>query len=340
VTPLPPKSAGAPGSPSRRDWLAHAVLFAVAALLALQFTNLHFAMNDVFAPGSLRSLVEHSAPTPFQYRILVPALIERIHGAELAPRLGLRAEDTAALLECLCVLGIYFGMRALLMDFGLSSLAGSAAALGVFYCLPFNFLLARYNTVWFVWDLPSVMFFTLGLHLLQRRRWAVYYPLFALATLNKESTLFLALVQLFTEFGVRPWRSVGLHFAAQLALWSLIKYVLYRCCAGNEGWGVLANMLVGNLEALQKPATLLLIASSFGFLWIPVVALQHRIREPFIRRSVWVLVPFALAAARVGVIFEMRIWGELTPLILLGFFGVLRGSLAREAPGEEGRQTG
>jgi hypothetical protein len=332
------RARGSPGTlaPSpRREWLAQALLFAVAALLALQFTNLHVAMNDVYAPGSLRSLIQRTAVTPFQYRILVPAVIEWIHGRELAPRLGLEPEDTAVLLECLCVLGIYFGMRALLMDFGLGALASSAAALAVFYSLPFNFLLARHHPLWFVWDVPSVLFFTLGLHLLYRGRWAVYYALFALASLNKDTTIFLALVQLLTGLGVQSKRSVWLHFAGQLALWCAMKFVLYRCYLENPGWGAMPNMLLSNLRSLQEPVLLLLTASSFGFLWIPVVALQHRVRETFIRRSIWVLVPFALAAARVGIVFELRIWGELTPVVLLGFFGVLRGCLAPRAQGPQ-----
>jgi hypothetical protein len=311
-----------------RDRALSAALLTVAALLSLYFATLRIELNDDFEPASLRQLIARTAVTPFQYRLLVPTIVRSIHGPELETRLGLTPEDTTVVIDVVCVFASYLGLRALLRGQGWSDPRASSAALLIFYMLPFHYLLARHSPLRFVWDMPALMFFTLGLAALQRRSWSVYYPLFGIATFNKDTTIFLAFTQLVTDWGSVLRRRALAHFACQVAIWLAIRFALQRAFADNPGWGAMPNAISSNLRALLSPALLLVIASSFGFLWLPVVFLHQRIEGRFARRAVWVLVPFALGAMVVGSIYELRIWGELIPLIALAFLEIARGAPA------------
>jgi len=302
----------------------NAVVLALAALLSLYFVALRTEMNEVFQPASLANMVAHAAPTPFQYRILVPTLIEWIHGGELEPVLGLRAQDTLAWIEVASVFCAWAALRGLFAGCGLGSARSGALALLLFYALPFHYLFARQAPLRFVWDMPAIACFSFGLLALQRRWWIAYYAVFTLGTLNKETTLFLSGVLLLVRWNELPRRTLAMHVLAQLALWIALKFALQQAFVANAGIGPLPNTLVPNLRALLTPAAVFSIASVFGFLWIPVAAFHGRIADPFVRRASWICVPYALGAFYVGSIVELRVWGELIPLIALGVVEVFR----------------
>ena len=329
-------SAALAHSPQAKTAVRHVLalngaVFIVAALLSLYFVGMRAELTNVFQPASLASLVAHDAPTPFQYRLLVPTLVEWIHGRELQAVSGIRAEETVAWIDFACVLGTWAAMRALIAGLGIGSVRSGALALLIFYALPFHYLFARQAPLRFVWDMPAILFFSCGLLALQRRWWSAYYIVFALGTLNKETTLFLAGVQLLTTWGAIPRRIVAQHLAAQLAIWIAIKFALHYAFSANPGVGSIPNVLEPNLRALLTPAALFSLASVFGFLWIPVAAFHKQIADPFARRALWVCLPYALGAFYVGSIVELRVWGELIPLIALGVVEVFRGSGADSA---------
>ena len=82
---------------------------------------------------------------------------------------------------------------------------------------------------------PSLFFFALGLLLLLRRRWVAYYVVFALATLNRETSCFLTAGMLFLFWSRENNREIMKHWAAQFLIWMSLKAMLALAFLNNPG---------------------------------------------------------------------------------------------------------
>jgi hypothetical protein len=121
-----------------------------------------------------------------------------------------------------------------------------------------------------------------------------------------------------TQWNEMPRARLMLHLLAQTILWWTIKLAVEHAYQSSLGLGVFhVNALRDNLIVLQSAANWRLLASCFGFLWIPLLALGWRIDDDFSRRSLWVMPAFVLMALCCGQIDELRIYGELIPVVLL-----------------------
>jgi hypothetical protein len=213
----------------------------------------------------------------------------------------------------------------------------------LFYALPFNFLWPppyiplsfpqylpvflyhpTYVALFYPYDTPSMMFFTLGLILLYKRRWAPYYLLFAVATLNRETTCFLTFVYVFTAWGRDGKRALALHTAAQFAIWVGIKYALFRLYADNPSQPIATDGPFVNIAHLKDPSNYLYILSNMGFLWVPVLLFWRKIQDDFLRRSLLVLVPYLAVQFLVGQYTELRGFGDVTPVVAAAFVVILK----------------
>ena len=132
-----------------------------------------------------------------------------------------------------------------------------------------------------------------------------------------------------------------LHCAAQLAIWIALKAWLAWVFRDNPGAAVFENQLRGNwgnaLRLLKLDPTALQYLLTFGLLWL-TVPLVWRYLPPFHRRALLVAVPFLLGMSVVGNLFEVRIYGELIPLVTTPAIVWLRRTLDYEpalaSPGE------
>ncbi len=321
------------------DW--GRIIFIVAALLmSLHFVDLRFAGNSEFSGASLTALLAGTAQTPYQYRALVPWLANGVlavlpKAAAVAPTAVFKLFDFLAVF--LFAVSFKYYISLFLKD----KTQSSVLALSLFYVLPFNFLTKinyhaglSYLPVWYPCDMPSILFFTLGLIFIYKRQWRWYYPLFLVATFNRETSCFLTAVYLFTAYGNERPRTLILHISAQIAIWGAIKLFLYRLYAGNPGDGLLLNTVVFNLNILRHPSVYLPLLSSLGFIWIPVLIYYRRIQDAFLIRALLVVIPFIVGMSCVGALPELRIYGELIPIVLAPFLLVLRDFLAERRPGE------
>ena len=55
---------------------------------------------------------------------------------------------------------------------------------------------------------------------------------------------------------------------------------------------------------------------NFGGIWIPVVIWQRKLAQPFLRRALLVCVVQMLVLGTVGVLDELRVYGEIIPVAL------------------------
>ncbi len=303
---------------------------ALALLFSVHAGHYRFLLIDgsITGDSSPANLLAGIAPTPFQYRVLVPWLV---HGA-LATHL-VAARDALALfdiVEFVAIVALGLAFRRYVSFFIPDRRLSAVLALSIYFVLPFVYK----DTVFYPGDLPSALFFTLGLILIYRQNWTWYYPLFAIATLNRETSLFL--VAVFVFGAAQSWRKTGLHVAAQAAIWIAIKLTLRTLYSGNpsHGNGLYEDHYIFNRIFLHDPRIVGVYLSSWGFTWIPVVVWYRRITEPFIRHTLWVVPLFMAAMFKVAVLSETRVYGEMTPIVLSAFLVILV-DLVRTAYGNQ-----
>jgi hypothetical protein len=303
-------------------------LFLILVFIGSYFyTNLRFSLNREYHRATISLLLNNSAELPYQYRVLIPWLGGMMSKIQI-PFLE-SPERIFQMLEFASVFFLIITFRKYLSFFfekeeipktksGMTY-APALFSFTLFYALPFNYLFPSYYPAWYPWDMPSVLFFTLGLILLYQKNWIFYYPLFIAATFNRETACFLTFVYLFTAIGRSPFKKVGFHCALQFLIWASIKALLYQLYSENPGHGFFATRLAYNFEFLKNPRYYGYLFSSMGVIWIVPLFYFRFIPDIFVKRSLLVLIPFMVGMFIVGNMDELRIYGEMIPVVLTAF---------------------
>jgi hypothetical protein len=169
------------------------------------------------------------------------------------------------------------------------------------------------------WLLPSdiwaVMLFTAGLNAAWRRNWTLFYCVFLIGALNRETIIFLTVAYLLAFSSRQHLLTTSGHAIAQLAIWLAVKSSLYLAFLDHAGKGVFETQWQRNLRALTTfNDDSVKIACAFGLIWTLIpLAWPHLPRE--YKRLLWVILPFVGSMAVVAVLAETRIYSELVPLI-------------------------
>lgn len=297
--------------------LGSLAFFLFALLFSYHFAFLRAHETFTYHAAAPEALAQGLAPTPYQYRILVPALVGLLQRLTDLP-----ADSLYRIIEFLATAALLYAFRAFINLFARHQGLASLSTLLLAYTLPYNFT----YTFFYPYDLPAVLFTTLGLLALYRRQWAFYYAIFIIATFNRETSYFLTLVYLASALGREGWKPVISHTGAQAALWLGIKTALYLLFANNpaQGTGFFELQLTRNLEQLANPGILSILARNWGMVWIFVLAWHARIHTPFLRRGLLACLAQLLILLLVGVIEELRIYGEILPILLAALFEIAR----------------
>jgi len=287
-----------------------------ALVLAGLLSWARIALNEVYLPGALENVAgidPRGAAEPFAHRVLVPRLVRFLCEHVLVgsqPRAVFHALDTlfafAAFVATRRLAGALFERRWMV----------HASAWGLFPLLAIHYVASREYPFWYAWDMAAVAVFAWGLVLLFERRWTAFYALFALGTFNRETTCFLTFALLFTGWRSEPKLRLVAHCAAQLALWLGIKWWL-RSLFRRQPGDVYQSVWLENWESLQDPLMWRWYLLAFGGLWLVLPFVRRRIEPAWLRDVVWVAPVFALGMFFAGVWSELRIWGELVPIVLM-----------------------
>jgi len=313
---------------------ARSVLFrglgfhALALFYAWHFAGLRMS-RPMWAPAAFERMVAGTAISPFQFRALIPwtvSLLRDLPGLSQVD-LSVFRFGSELLFTFLLLVAFRTYMSGVLGGWWRPVLASLVLAL----VLPFHYLIPQEFPFYYAYDIPSVFFFTLGLHLLRTRRWPLYYAVFTVATFNRESTCFLAVVYLCTAFGRDRWAVILGHLAAQFAIWIAIKGLLFSLYGGTTNFVHFTR----NIYMLRLPATYPVLFSAFGYTWILALAGFRRIEDEFVRRACFIVPLFAGVIFVVGQLRELRLYGELIPVVvpaaILAAGGLLQGAADRNA---------
>jgi hypothetical protein len=175
----------------------------------------------------------------------------------------------------------------------------------------------------YVYDLPSLAFFSIGLYLIYFRKSPFWFiALFAVATLNRETTLlllpFYVLSQTVNAGGKMEWKKLYSLRVAGVVLplmlyWFVWHGLIFHLFATNPSEyysRILANL--NTFKALRfYPQMFSILGYLPLFLWLN----RKRLRDSQLRIWMWVLpIWFGLMTVW-GILVETRIFGELIPYI-------------------------
>jgi hypothetical protein len=309
----------------------------VTAVIAYHFYKLRFLVNDGFPPPSFFDpLTAYEGQKPWQYRVLILFVANTLEQLKL-PFLA-TSDRIYRVLEGVSLFFLVLAFRRYISLFLKGREIAAIFSLLILFVLPFHYFFPRpyYPNYWY--DTPSMLFFTIGLVLMHQKKWPMYYAVFLLATLNRETTCFLIGIYFLTSIGKEKWGRLIGHAAAQMVIWMAIKWFFLRWFANNPGsdgveWydrpGI--THFSDNLSYFKNIKNYPAFASVMGFLWIPVVFYFHLIKAEFVKRSLFIFFPFFLGMLFVANIYELRIFNELIPVFLAAFVLIVHELMKRSA---------
>jgi len=265
-------------------------------ILGLTLGGLYFVAIDLqdraFIYGQQQNVIAGAAGSPYRYRVLVPFVLEALT----------RVFSLAAPRE------VAFLAASLVYDVGLTFIGGvSVLTLAYFTYQP--------------WSILEVALFALGFLLAYRGQWAGVGVVVVLASLNRETGVFLPLALLLASLGsLWPLRirtlSRGMRIAFGLVMLSTAIFAGLRLVRGSApavdplGLVVARNLERNNLIAAGG-AVVLFLGVGWFFAWRGLSS------APSYLRRLARVVPFYLAAFLIwGWWREVRILTSLYPILL------------------------
>lgn len=344
------------------DWGARLAWWLLLILLAIFLTCLHLTMTQPFELTTFEQLIHFWAVEPFQHRVLLPAAVDAIKDI-----LPIQTRLAFALLEIgFWVALIQTAYQALTwFDIGRHTLDRRLLALCVIIPMVMhlivpdlqmdpgltlddgNLALGQWKTrpiFYYVYDLPAAVF-TLALMLVllrlerEPRRaslWLLYLSVFAIATVNRETTIFMlpATAAVFWGAQPRPVKPMVGLILAQMVVFVATQWPLHWLFAINDN--PVANVqvigmqyehhLTENFLVLSQPLYLLTFLARFtaGF-YIPVLLFRRYLDARLGRLLLGFALPLGLVALVMGRLVEHRIFIEMVPLVWLAALQVLKG---------------
>jgi hypothetical protein len=314
------------GARSRRRLSADRRNVLLIIILGLTLGGMYFLAIDSQAPQFTFTQQQNAfsgiAGSPYRYRVLVPAILEggiRIFAFVGTPQ---QAFQVASLIyECLGMT-LQLGMLyALFRQF----FQPIHALVGVTFTAGMSVLTLAYFT-YQPWSILEVAFFALGFLLAYRGRWGWLTLVVVLASLNRETgvflpvAVFLAALTDLRPFGVQTIRRLAtnreIRLAFGLVVLSTAIFLGLRLVRGSaEPVDALPDVIRRNLERNNLIAAAMGIPLLLGFGWIFAV-LGFRSAPCFVRRIARV-VPFYLVAFAIwGWWREVRILTSLYPVLV------------------------
>jgi hypothetical protein len=134
-------------------------------------------------------------------------------------------------------------------------------------------------------------------------------------------------------FGKGKLRDLIIHGSLQILIWISIKTFLYHLFIANPGEGLFEKThLLDNIELLTTQFYYYphIFRGAVLFIWLPTLICSSLIKNEFIRRSIWVSIPFFIGMIFVGNVNEVRIYGELIPVLFPALLLILKDIFTKE----------
>jgi hypothetical protein len=307
------------GAADRRNALSIVVL-------GLMLGTLYFIAIDLndppFSFQQQQNVVTGEAGSPYRYRVLVPFLLES--GSRTAAFLGPR--EVAYLTTSFIYDGLALTAQMLAL-YGLTRqwFSPGQALVGVAFTTSATLATFGYF-LYQPWSILEVMFFALGFWMAYRERWTAVMVTVVLASLNRETGVFLPLALLLASLERADFRdTAGMRAALRrpavrrafglVVLSTAIFAGLRLVRGGAPPVDQLADVWSRNLDPNNLTAAGMVLVLFLGLGWI--FAALGFARAPDFIRGVARVIPFYLAAFAIwGWWREARILTTLYPILV------------------------
>ncbi|OHV87040.1 hypothetical protein ORS3428_07730 [Mesorhizobium sp. ORS 3428] len=325
--------------------------FAALLSYAILLTAFHYASTNIWWIASPARMADFIAAAPFQSRVLMPLIVHAIKSVAPWFDVDLLFAATEVVAWMLLVVVAHKSLQA--FRIATSDLLGGILALTITVPVALHLIVPNLEVhsvlgvdsgvlalgKWlavpyfrYVYDLPSAVFMlALVLCLARfvqtlRTAWLMaYLGVFALATVNRETAMFMVPAFVAASWGVVERRTLAKALAAQviifIALQAAIRWFIpgmpnpYASVPGTN----YEIHLTDNLSLFTNPLYLLTYFARFGAgLYLPILLL-HRYLDPVLKRTLlWFGVPFLVSTVLFGRLVEHRVVIEIVPLLWLG----------------------
>lgn len=318
--------------------------FIVAACVLLLFTIKDYESYDGYKglrgfeglwAARFPDMVYGKAYKPWVYRTLLPSTVRGVsvllpdpvkesadklgHEFKLEENLGWDADYFAEYLIALilmffCLVGFAIVIRALFSAcFKSSALITNLIPLFALAGLPAFFKYFSY-----IYDFSTLFLFSFGLLLLFKKKWYVFYLIFILGCLNKETIILLTVVFAIHSFKCRMDRTkIIQHIALQGSIFAVIKIILFIAFKDNPG-GFTVHGFWMFLRNINKIASLYTLPTLAAYIFIALLIFyKWRNKPSFLKSGLWIIIPLICFAMYSGYVDELRGYYEIFPIVFL-----------------------
>ncbi len=283
-------------------------------------------------------IITGTADRPFAYRVFLPMVanflkpvvpksialkletgLDTIVGDKIimkrfSGRLFPRQVATILVMMYLSLVGFVFAIWRLLQKLGYNS--------KVQYVFP---LLALVGCMVFfgfgyMYDLPVLFFFSMSLLLMFEKRWGWFLLIFACATLNKETSIFLFPVFALYFYNRMPRRKFAILSASQIGIYGLVHGIVMFVFRNNPGSIVqwhFYDQIDKFKEIVQTTPILLVEWMATVAIIIILVAYRWSYKPLFLRIALSILPVFLILFVLWGFPLEIRSMLEVYPIVVI-----------------------
>jgi hypothetical protein len=257
--------------------------------------------------SDIRLLMDGTAQRPYVYRVLVPLLVKV--ATDILP---LPVTVYVSLLAYFSLLGFVICIRSFSMLFWKSAVVvDSIGVISLIMLLPLMIWNEQVN------DFTTLLLFSLGLKFMAQAKWKLFFLVYIIGCLNKETTILLSLV-----FFVCFWhRTKDIFFwkllIAQMTIYTGLRFAIMWKFHNNPG-GIVENHFWEHVSAIQAAPRLVLTNIFLGMLLILLIVMNRNKKPFFLKRAALGLVPTLFILYLLwGYPLEIRVFYEAYPIIVL-----------------------
>lgn len=294
------------------------LLFIIAAALSFQIISVRYQKGTEYPFATFEKLVHFKAETPFQDRLLVTVMATVTEKVLNHFNIPLNYRKFFFCADVISLLLTWFFFSLLLKKFlNLSHEIISIVALSIYLPVCFIFVFTSSNLL-YPYDIPQILFFTIGLYMIITKKMSLFIPLFILCTFNRETSAFLIPMVLFAgKKNIFRENRLILYIILLFVIWISIKVFLHAVIP-NPGQ-VFYYKLDFNFNYIKTHDLIRwiqLLCGTLLILIIPILIFLKRLKKYSFVNILFVLLLFYIAMLVIGKIFEYRIFSENIPLII------------------------
>ncbi len=245
---------------------------------------------------------------PFVYRVLIPFLSRALEKIT-----GFQAVSCMIFLVVLSSIGLFYSLKYLYKSFLENE--EYARLFSVVGCeLTLLLILIGVKP----YDIATVMFFALSFGLLARRKFNLYYLLFVIASINRETTFLLSLFFIVYFFGKIPFAQYCFGVLYQGLAYLIVKTVIMNIYANVPGTPLQWRPLEVITGYVDKPVWFAVFFLIFFLVLLVFSVYQWNDKPMFLRVAFSTIFPVQLILhIFLGYSYEIRVFAEVFPIIFM-----------------------